>query len=380
MTFKRLNKLIEDNEETYKVISAIENTVVERPYIVEETLKILSDGSVLYDTISDKNKIALCNMMRSYYNTCYMGFLTGDSYENAVKYGKRIIYHVETKDGIREATVNEISSGVEQLIGEEVYSFGKENYRTMCLIMWSYTGHVYYYKEAGYNVTYDSSGIVNENIFDMIKKSAEHINEMMQWYKTEQFSKAIKIADKVRKQGDYKYANYDEYEIVEEISVKQLLNNVTKQFPRKSESADYRRALGLALRSKERKLSPMEISFIRKQYNQFVRERREGASSGRDDKTDERLVEICGELLEVRYKGIISSEEFGYKIISTLRSKNYASCSEKQRRCILELYDKYLKAAGKDGAEEDCNELRDVEINRETVNMYSSISDILDEE
>lgn len=339
MSYNKLFKLLEDNTRMTSFISNISSGYMEIPYIMSETLKILEDDNPFFGIISDSNKKSLCIMMDQYFTDCWGLFIEDLKLDKCLNYGKIEIYKVAAANGLRYATVNEVAQGIKGLIGEYIYPAGEEEYKKLCLLQWSFTGISYYFRQAGYKLDYDSNGKVINSFYEMIQMCAYQLKELFDWVSVkENLDKALNRIKKMQKSKGYKYASYEKDEITEDITIKQLVMNIYKVFPRNSSNPDYRKALALALKSYKGKqqLTPLEVSQLRDIYDKHAldinRDKKAAASVNTDVK------EKCELLLAERFKGKINQKHFAYTIIETLKRNNYTSCSPKQYAVIEEAY------------------------------------------
>lgn len=391
MMYYKILKLIKEDESTVDVIKGLTESVYENPYIIDETLKILGDTSMLYDNISDNNKIALCKMLKRYYSTWYFKFLDKSfESEKLVKASKMDLYKVETLNGVRDATVNEIRNGVRQLITESYYPTSEAIYKKMCLLHWTFTGNLYCYKEAGYKLEYKERECITPFYTQLVNCSNE-LNELFDWYKSSEYDKALAITNKIIAKKGYKYAEYEKDEIEEDLSVKQVINDILKIFPRGSEDKDYRKALSIALKSSKtlRNTKPIEIAFMRIQYDRYSKDReeykRKQERTKNNKKDNDNVAEMAEYLIKCRYDGKIDSDDFVFKIINTLKKNKYqCRVSYKQRDIIERAYNKVIDKAevteaGNEDKETCTEESKEISLDKKDINSYESISDILDE-
>lgn len=354
MSYNKLFKLLEDNTRMTSFISNISSGYMEIPYIMSETLKILEDDNPFFGIISDSNKKSLCIMLDQYFTDCWGLFIEDLKLDKCLSYGKIEVYKIAAANGLRYATVNEVAQGIKGLIGEYIYPAGEEEYKKLCLLQWSFTGVSYYFRQAGYKLDYDSNGKVVNSFYEMIQMSAYQLKELFDWVSVkENLDKALNRIKKMQKSKGYKYASYEKDEITEDITIKQLVMNIYKVFPRNSSNPDYRKALALALKSYKGKqqLTPLEVSQLRDIYDKHAldinRDKKAAASVNTDVK------EKCELLLAERFKGKINQKHFAYTIIETLKRNNYTSCSPKQYAVIEEAYMIVTKANNNDNKVEN---------------------------
>ena len=325
-------------QDDVKITSFIKNMssgYMELPYIMEQTLDMLSDDSPMYNIITDSNKKALCIMLDQYFTSCYDLYMDDIAFDKLLKFGCIEVYKVEAANGLRYATTNEVAQGVKGLIGENIYPAGEKEYKFLCLLYWSFTGKQYYFRQAGYKLDYDDTGKVKQVFYELVQMCAYQLKEMFEWISVkDNVDKAIRKIEKMKKHNGYKYATYEKDEITEDITIKQLIYNIYKVFPRNSTNIEYRRALALALKSYKNKqpLTPLEVSMLRDIYDKHALDMNRGAKRPCD--VDESLQSDCELLLKERYSGKINSNHFAYVIIETLKKNNYTRCSVKQESII----------------------------------------------
>lgn len=339
MGYNKLFKLLEDNTRMTSFISNISSGYMEIPYIMSETLKILEDDNPFYGIISDNNKKSLCIMMDQYFTDCWELYIEDLKLDKYLSYGKIEIYKVNAANGLRYATVNEVAQGIKGLIGENIYPAGEEEYKRLCLLQWSFTGVSYYFRQAGYNLEYDGDGKVTTSFYEMIQMCAYQLKELFDWVAVRNnFDKALNRIKKMQKSKGYKYASYEKDEITEDITIKQLVMNIYKIFPRNSSNPEYRRALALALKSYKNKqqLTPLEVSQLREIYDKHALDIHRNKQESKEVNID--LKEKCELLIAERFKGKVNQKHFAYTIIETLKKNNYTSCSPKQYAVIEEAY------------------------------------------
>lgn len=345
LTFNKMNELLGDNKQLGSFIVNISGGKFETPFLMSKTVELLSDQSPYVNLISDANKLSLAKMLKTYFDNCWGIFIEDIKLDNILKFGKMELYKVEAPNGLRYATVNEIAQGVIGLVAENIYPANEVNYKRLSLLQWTFSGSNYYFREAGYSLTYEN-GAARETLYDMIQLCKNELNELLTWVNTKEYENSLKTIKKMKSKG-FKYASYEKDEIEESISIKQLIYNIDKTFPRNSDDMEYRRAIALVIKAKQnfKNLSPLDISFLRRVYVKKALDRTP------INKVNEQLKAECETLLNARYSGKIDQNHFAYKIITTLKNKNYESCSDKQYKIIsdaLSLINKNDKADKKD--------------------------------
>lgn len=336
MGYNKLFNLLnaEDDKRIKAMICNLSSEYIDVPYLISETLKILDDEHPYYNIITDNNKKALCYMLSRYFNNCWGEYIEDLNLDKLLKYGKIEVYKVDAANGFRYATEKEIASGVKGLIGENIYPAGEEEYKKLCLLNWTFTGKSYFFRQAGYELKYDTNGKVLTSLYEMIQTSANELKALFTWVTSEDYEKALK---KLKKCKGYKYASSEKDEIIEDITIKQLVYNIYNTFPRKSNNERYRKALSLSIKSvvNKKTLTPLEISKLREIYDEFAMDRnRNNTVQEANNECNESLKANCELLLKERYNGKVNKNHFAYVIIDTLKKGNYTKCSPKQYSII----------------------------------------------
>lgn len=337
MGYNKLFELLKDDIKLKSFVSNLSGGNMEVPYIMTKTFELLEDDSVMFNHISDSNKVALCKMLDMYFNDCFYIYIEDVAFDKLLNYGCIEVYKIDAANGLRYATVNEVAQGVRGLIGEKVYPAGEKEYQYLCLLYWTFVGKPYYFRQAGYKLEYDDNGKVITSFYEMIQMCAQQLKDMFDWISVRNdYESAIKKIQKMKKNKGYKYATFEKDEIVEDITIKQLIYNVYKVFPRNSDNIEYRRALALAIKNYKNhvQLSPLEISSLRDIYEKHALDR----NAGKEQNVDEDLKNKCEVILREKYSGKIKSNHFAYTIIDTLRKSNYTKCSMKQHAIIDDAY------------------------------------------
>lgn len=313
----------------------------EQPYLISETFNMLDDDSPLYGLIPDINKLALAKMIRAYFNTCWTLYLDVDKYVSLTKYSRLDSYSIDADKGVRLATENEIKQGVRGLQRKDVYPAGEDYNKLINLLVWTMTGNTFYFRRAGFKNNFNSEGKVTDNLYQMITMCCNELNLLFDFVADEnKFTKLTRIVEKSKKTGGIKYATYASDEINENISVKQLINNVKLNFPRNSSDKSIRKAIALSLKyTNNKSLTPMEISYIRGVYSYYLNNtdmiKAKDYNKAKENE-DTELKKKCDLIVRERYRGIIDSNHFVYKIIDTLRKYNFSKCSNNQYAIIEE--------------------------------------------
>lgn len=337
MKFERLESLIgEEDKQVLAIVNSVKLDILEFPYIVSETVRLLDDDCVLNKQISDYNMKALARLLKMYSMDCWDIFMVGDNLSSLLKSGRVEIYYVEAARGTRRATEGEIEQGVKELTMEYAYPAGEKEYKMLNLLNWTFTGKNRYFVDAGYKLNYSKDGSVLQTSYQLIEMAANDIMDMFKWISVhDNYEGAIKKIKKFKNGKKYRHASYAEDEIEADINIKQLLHTMDKSMPRGSSVPEYRKAISLVIKSKRYKLEPIEISFLRKVYDIYTKDVAQRAEMDKaDNAVRQKLKEDCEYLLSQRYSGKISDQHFAYKIIETLKKSDYKKCSAKQKMIL----------------------------------------------
>jgi len=336
MSHNKLFSILEEDEINKKFIETIETSSNPLPYLVVKSMEMLADNSIYFNLIPDSDKKAIVRMTNMCYRNCYNTYMdifvidkvSKATFDKTLRYGEIEVYKIVGRDGLRDATVKEVEQGVRGLIAENIYPAGKEVNSYLNLMMWAFTGENYYFRKAGYSLTYLDNKLIKESLYDLIKMSAEQLIEMFKFVSDEdRYNKAVKLLNKTRRNGGYKYATYAQDEVFEDISIKQLVRNIDSVMPRHSDNGDYRRAISLVIKTNKNniRLTPLEISFLRRIYSEYT------SNSKNENMVDtDSLRDKCERLLKMQYSGLIDPKHFAYTIINTIKKNNYSRCSSKQ--------------------------------------------------
>lgn len=378
MSISNVLKLIEDNERLKASIKNISKLPYELPYLMERSLELLDDNN--YGRLTDTELKSLCYMLDMYFVNCFYEFAENSDLSNLLKFAKIEIYKVQAPKGLRYATENEVLHGIKGLIPEYIYPVGEDNYKKLCLLQWTFCGKPYYFRQVGFDLHYSADGKVMDTFWDLLQLSANNIKSLMDWIKGDNLGKALKILNKRKRAGAYKYAQYESDEIEESITVKQLVYNIMHSFPRNSTNIEYRKALAMAIaRGRNNKiLSPYEISQLRKIYDDFALDTDRSKTLGQSGYGRRNILkEECELIQKSRQSGIIDPNDFVFKIISTLEKQRYQKCSAKQYKFIEEALN---KINGPQEVIEEATVISEDEIDASLEDMYDALGSGLFEE
>lgn len=337
MTFDKLSAIINDNNLMVRV-SNISNQLETAPKILTRLYSLIHDDSVFWNVTTDAQKRGLAYMAVTIYDSCFYIYNEDIIKPDHCKYGAIEVYDVDAADGLRPATIGEVTSGVHGLIARYIYPAGEESYRNISILLWLITDISYYYRCAGLDLEYDSYGKISTTTYEMLNRAVDRVAKAVEWLKSGNAEKAIKIINKYKSSGGYKYAEYAKDEIYEKISIKQLIKNIDNEMPRNSDNPDFRRAIYLVIKTNKNnvRLTPLEISWLRGVYDQLIANK----ANIEKPEMDIQLKMDCDRISQAQLAGLISRSDFVFKIISTLNKNGYVKCSPKQRKIIDETIEK----------------------------------------
>lgn len=337
MTFNKLGDISNNNELMIKV-NNIANQLDVAPNVLSRLYSLIHDDSVFWNVTTDDQKIGLAYMAVAIYDSCFYIYNENIIKPDHCKYGSIEVYDIDAADGLRPATIGEVTSGVRGLIPRNIYPAGEESYRNISILLWLITDNHYYYRCAGLSLEYDNYGKVSTTTYEMLDRAVTRVAKAIEWLNSGNAEKAIKIINKYKLSGGYKYAEYAKDEVYEKISIKQLIKNIDNEMPRNSDNPDFRRAISLVIRTNKNnvRLTPLEISWLRDVYDQLIIAK----SNADKPEMDIELKMACDRISQAQLAGLISRSDFVFKIIGTLSRNGYTRCSVKQRKIIDEAIEK----------------------------------------
>lgn len=338
MSYGRLNRLVGEKAGAYIECIAEDDSMK----IAKDISRCLNDEHFVCQQMSDGLVIGLYNVASALYEQVQMLMLRNIDICKIAMKTKMQLYKIEAMNGLRFATVNEVNNGVAGLIPFSSYPAGEDVSKQLFILAWVVTGNTWYYRQAGFKNHFSESGKVTDTVVDMLNESAETIVGLIRLMNNEtKLNKVLKIL----KKSKFEYTTYATDEVTEEVSVKQLLLDCEQLFKGTSTNASCRRAKSLLLKSKKDKLTPSEISELRKIKAEVL----EKGIEVNSDTVEEQVKNKCEYLLNLKYTGRISGDAFVFKIISTLERCKYVRCSDKQ----LAIIEEALKSVGYYDVEEN---------------------------
>lgn len=335
-----------NNTGTLNTFKNFEYMNVSDMYIVSA---VLSEGNSL--GVSDSDLIGMAKL------AAWSGLSLQDAMElgetklrDYIYYGKDVIYTVETSNGVRFATENEICEGVTELRFETRYTIDVDTeYRYLNSLLFLLYGRGGALRDIGYNIKYSKERQIVQPLMEIIEMAKYDFANTLKWIDSGGLY-SIKKGFKAIKDKRFKYTNYAEDEIKPSIKIKQIVHDIASGKIYRSSESDYRRAWSICkfkpLTMKGRKamdfrglITPEERRFIRvtaKKYSDVI-ERKPNFEGNIED-----IASRANELIEARDKHRIDPTEFVFKVIDTLKRNSFKRVSDKQAAIVNEAYSTFI--------------------------------------
>lgn len=374
MSFNRVKGLLDDASDI-SMLDNIANDKLDKPYLVDAICRILDDNSTYIKVIKDQQVLKLFRLCKRYFETCFSCFLDqsvgGVRIDTLLPYVTTTIYRTDAPGGLRISTVNEVKNGIEQLVPEVTYNIPDEKVRYLNLLLWTMTGLVRYYGAAGLEYTY-VDGRLDETELQLIYRAGTMLRDMIDWIAdTADFERTIATLKLARK-NRYSYPNYAGDEIKEDTSFKQAVFICRQRlFAKNLTDEQYRiKTIIFKIDKKQYKPLPHEMAIIRG----LARRIQEGTETNLlSDELPQELKEICDRFDIAEQKGYISSNEFVFKILDSV--KKYKKCSPKQMAIINEAEEKIAQRMRAEDKSKDMQERQEQTIKNtdEMLAMYDAL-------
>jgi len=337
MTYNKLGNILNDVELLIKVEN-VSNQLDASPKVLTRIYSLIHDDSVFWNLTTDSQKRGLVFMAMAIFDGCFYAYNEEMIKPDHCRYGAVEVYDIDAASGLRPATINEVEAGVHGLIAKNIYPAGEESFRNIAILLWLFKDVSYYYRCAGLPLEYDNLGKVSTPTYTMLCRAVDRVSKAIEWLNSGNAEKAIKIINKYKLSGGYKYAEYAKDEVYENISIKQLIKNIDNEMPRNSDNLDFRRAISLVIKTNKynARLTPLEISWLRDVYDTLISVKVNEEKS----EMDIELKMACDRISNAQLAGLISRSDFVFKVIETLNKNGYTRCSPKQRKFIDEAIEK----------------------------------------
>lgn len=329
MKFDILTKMLYDTSDI-TLLKNIANDKLDKPILLDKILTILSDDGQYIVHIGKDKALSLFRLAKEYFNSCWSSYLDssmgGVRLDRLIEYATREIYYIEAPDGIRIATTNEVNDGAEQLVRTTVTDLDEEVLQYLNLLLWTFTGHLRYYKAAGLSYTY-IDGKLDETDYQLIYRAGQKLRGMIDWINISgNYERAIATLKISKRSFKYNYPTFARDEIRAEIPVKQIQYLCKLNIPGKGATetqAEVKKILFKMEKSKY-KPTPYDISLMRKAYSEI----QQGIVKEPDYSLNNDIEELCTKLKNGVTSNVLKPDHFAMKIVSTIEKTG--RCSEKQ--------------------------------------------------
>lgn len=336
MEFNRIKGSLDQSD--IILLDNLGNGGMENPALISSILELI-DSDEFIDCIGNEKALSLFRLLREYFNSCFSIYIDGSIgasvLEKLLEYTENTVYYVNSTNGERVATVNEVNSGVEQLIQKKIPAIDDNIAKYLNLLMWTFTGRVRYYGRAGLKYTYEDNKL-KESFYQLVIRAGSILREMVDWISIGgNYDRAIAALKISKKSSKYKYPSFATDEITCTYSPKQiyyfckksLVNGVYTETQREA-----RRVLYL-METRGYKPSPYDIANMRKAYSEVLH----GNPYDYSNITNEEARNICIRLDNAGLQD--RNNNFAMKVVSTI--KRTGKVSDKQllvlRSAIAEL-------------------------------------------
>ena len=341
MTFNHVKELLSDASDL-TLLDNVFNDKFERPYLIDAIVNILSDDSLYKNVLNEEKTMSLFRLCKEYFQTCFSVFLDqsmgGVRIDLLLPYATTTVYHTDAPDGYRISTVNEVKEGIEEIIPEVTYNITEEVIDNLNLLLWTITGRVRYYRAAGLECTF-TDGRLDETDLQLIYRAGNKLRLLVDWISNKsEYERTITILKLAKKNSKYTYPNYAKDEIKPETSLKQAQFICKTRLYGKKLNEEQTEAKRLVYKIDKGKYKPLphEMAIIRR----VARKLQDNLEPSIEEDLPPELAEICTRFDVAEQKGYISSNEFVFKIIESIRK--YKRCSPKQMAIIKEAENKIM--------------------------------------
>lgn len=350
MEYNKLKSILIKNEDAmgnkgyytnnFDKFFVINNGTLDKTYLMQKLSRFLSDNSVFIDKLNEKTLIKLYNMFMEYFETCYAVYMDMQlkkySLPSLIKFCKYSIYKVNTEDGDRIATINEVNNGVIGLKEDVIEVIPESVMELLYCILWTFDGSLYNYKNMHLQYIKNDG---NDDLFtyNLILNAGKILRKTIDFIKNKEvFNDTInKLKEQSKKKNLIKYPSFAVDEIVESMTAKQIifvcLNKMNGNLTNEQKKA---KLLADKAINKKYTLSPIEISFMRECYDSY-----KAGNVGETTSEQSHRIEVCKKLQHGVDIKVFNGNEFVFKIVNTVLSKGF--CTDKQLK-ILEEYEDIL--------------------------------------
>lgn len=371
MSYTKVRGIIK-SEDDKLLLDNITNDKLDKPYLVDAITRIIEDSSSYMRVLSDEKILQLFRLCKEYFNSCFSIFLDismgGVRLDTLIDYSTSIIYKTDALSGVRISTVNEVKDGIIELIPETIHNIDVTVQRLLNILMWTVTGRIRYFKAAGLQCSFTDNRL-NETELQLIYRAGDLLRDLVDWVKDmSEYERAIAILKIAKKKSKYPYPNYAKDEIRADTSIKQAQYICKTRLYGSKLTPDQVEARKIIFKIEKNKYKPLphEISLLRR----IAKELQENMSMNMEnDDLPEELAELCNRFYTAEQNGYIRSDDFAFKIISSIQ--RYKKCSPKQMAVLKraeETIENNMKLTSTKASDSDAKEGIDT---REILDMYN---------
>lgn len=353
LTFDRLAPIVADD--VYTDISIIQNSSIEKPWMVDILMYSLSDlnpGLSMNSTDTIEN---VAKLLVDYYNSSWSAFFdisSGDvNIENLIEYTQQDRFIIDAANGTRVATVNEVNEAIFKKVGNQtielvndpVLKLSDSEYKFINLFAWTVTGKWRYYKRAGYSYEFVNNKLKEPEV-RYITKISNVLFRMCELLREDgYYSGIIDKLKNIKKAGVYKYPAYAQDEVTSDEKIIFVINQLNKMMPRRKNRLlyDCNRILIDNKSKPATSYKTQDKITLRKGY--YSLKNPDDEIFGLKTDNDEFVAEIKGLCDTIRSgvaDGLFGQNEFAVRIVGTLGKNDYRYCSDKQKRILIEAVNK----------------------------------------
>ena len=353
LTFDRLAPIVSD--EVYTDISIIQNSSIEKPWMVDILMYSLSDLNPGLSMNSAETIESVAKLLVDYYNSSWSAFFdisSGDVIiETLIEHTQQDRFIIDAANGTRVATVNEVNEAIFKKVGDQiielvndpVLKLSDSEYKFINLFAWTVTGKWRYYKRAGYTYEFVNNKLKEPEV-RYITRISNVLFRMCELLREDNYySGIIDKLKNIKKAGNYKYPAYAQDEVTSDEKIIFVIDQLTKMMPRRKNKLLYE-CNRILYDNKSKPATSYKIQdkiTLRKGYYSLKNPDDETFSFKADnDKIVAETKELCDTIRSGIADGLFGQNEFAVRIVGTLGKNDYRYCSEKQRRILVEAVNK----------------------------------------
>lgn len=341
MSYDTIRGMLSDPEEL-KFLNSLTSGNMKMPFLIENILMYINDNST---GLAPTKRLKLFRLAKEYFNTCFIAYIDQSApncrIEKLILGATSTVYYTTTNGIDRVATENEVNAGIAELRPVVTRNISEDEERHLNILMWTFNGLMRYYIKAGFKATYQENRLV-ESVYELIIQAGNELRALVDWMAVKgNYDKTIAILRaSLKNSRNYKYPTYAPDEIQCSTSAKQIVYLCGTTIRGKGATNTQYEALGILRRHKRNpksKLTPYDISILRQAYAEI----QQGIVDPDDEQLDPMVENLCREIEKAFEDGIISTNEFALKVVSTIRQR--ISCSDKQLNILIEAKAKIAK-------------------------------------